>query len=95
VSVITVAANRVTSEITQPGNAVPSEVAFAPNGKKAFVTNDGGLSVSVITVTTDRVTSTIPLPYQYAPLAVTFSPNSKQAYVTTGPNNALLVIREN
>jgi YVTN family beta-propeller protein len=94
VSVITVAANRVTYEISQPGSVTPSQVAFAPNGKKAFVTNAGGLSVSVINVTTDRVTSTIPLPYQYAPIAVTFSPNSKQAYVVTAPNCALLAIRE-
>ena len=68
----------------------PLSVAFSPNGKYAYVANEGDDTVSVITVATGEETSTIDVG-DY-PGSVAFSPNGKKAYVTNFDQDTVSVI---
>jgi YVTN family beta-propeller protein len=86
VSVITTATGAVSAPITVGSN--PVSVAITPDGKHAYVTNEGtngaGDTVSVITTATGAVS---PITVGSGPDAVAFTPDGKQAYVTNSGTN--------
>ncbi|MFD2872222.1 gliding motility-associated C-terminal domain-containing protein [Mucilaginibacter ximonensis] len=67
----------------------PWDVNTSPDGKFAYVTNQGGSSISVINTSTNTITATIPT--EYAPRHVIFSPDGSLFYVRAGYNNTLSV----
>ncbi|WP_445165919.1 VCBS domain-containing protein [Mycolicibacterium sp. Dal123E01] len=88
VSVISTATNTVTATITV--GDYPSDVAFSPDGKFAYVTNAYSGTVSVIDTATNTVTHTISA--AMSPGFVTVSPDGHTAYVTDSVSNMISVI---
>jgi YVTN family beta-propeller protein len=77
------------------GNS-PSGVAVTPDGKHAYVTNNGnqfvlGTTVSVIDTATNTVVGT-PIPVGKFPIRVAITPDGKHAYVTNAMDNNVSVI---
>jgi YVTN family beta-propeller protein len=70
--------------------AGPSSIAIAPNGRRAYVANQGGESVTVIETGTRIPIATIPLPGPGEQVAI--SPDGANAYVTTGSAEKVTVI---
>ena len=56
-------------------------MAITPDGKHAYVTNNGDGTVSVITTATGAVSA--PITVGNAPAGVAITPDGKHAYVTT------------
>ena len=77
IAVVDTAANEVINSI--PVGQFPNQVAFLPDGTKAYVANNGSASVSVIDVATGLVTATIPVGLD--PIKVTILPSGVAAYV--------------
>ena len=90
-SVITTATGAVSAPIAV-GEA-PVSVAITPDGKHAYVTNEGknsaGNTVSVITTATGAVS---PITVVGGPDAVAFTPDGKRAYVTNSVDGTVSVI---
>ena len=55
-------------------------MAITPDGKHAYVTNDGDGTVSVITTATGAVSA--PITVGKSPVGVAITPDGKHAYVT-------------
>ena len=70
----------------------PRDVAFTPDGKRAYATAEVGGTVSVIDVATERVIATIRLPKDAKPMGVPVSPDDKRVYVATGRGGTVEVI---
>ena len=64
----------------------PSYVQVAPNGKFAYITNQGAGAITVLNTANDRVSGTINIP-QGPPEFVSFSPDSRTAYVSVYNGN--------
>ena len=69
----------------------PNYVQVAPNGKFAYITNQGVRAITVLNTANDRVTGTIKIP-QGPPESVSFSPDSRTAYVSVYGNHSVPVI---
>jgi YVTN family beta-propeller protein len=69
----------------------PNYVQVAPNGKFAYITNQGARAITVLNTATDRVSGTIPIP-QGPPQAVSFSPDSRTAYVSVYGSHSVPLI---
>jgi YVTN family beta-propeller protein len=88
VSVIDVASREETATITVGDD--PWEVAFTPDGSKAYVANSGSDTVSVIDVATSTVIETIPVGAN--PQGVAVSPDGSIVYVTNVSPGTVTVI---
>ena len=75
---------------TPPGLINPVGVAVTPNGKYAYVTNEGNESVSVISTATNKVTATVTVGIY--PYAVAVTPNGACVYVTNDYSGSVSVI---
>ena len=80
--------NRVLATI--PVGIHPQDIAWAPDGRFAYVVNEGTNNVSVIDVRTNRVTATIPTGIQ--PTSIAVLPNGRQAYVSNLTAGTLTVL---
>lgn len=67
----------------------PTDIAFLPNGSKAFVTNQASNTVSVIDVATNSQTATIPIGEPV--LRVMSAPDGSKVYVTTAMGHLVIV----
>ena len=79
VSVINLSDNTVVSDL-QVGN-VPYEIAFTPDGKRAYITNEDSNSLSVVDVSSATVSATLPV--GDAPVGVEITPDGTRAYVVS------------
>lgn len=79
VSVINILDNTVVANI-QVGS-VPYEIAFTPDGNRAYVTNALSNSVSVIDVLSATVSATIPV--GTSPIGIAINPDGTRAYVVS------------
>ncbi len=68
----------------------PMEVAFSPDGSRAYVSNFVGDTVSVIDTATDAVIATVPVALR--PTGVSASPDGARVYVVSGVTNRISVI---
>lgn len=73
-----------------PVGDFPEDVAITPNGKRAYVANQGSGTVSVIDTSTKLVVATVPL--DDGPNGVAITPDGKHAYVSTLNNGTVAVI---
>lgn len=78
------------SSLTVVGLSQPFDVAIAPNGEYAYVTNGGTNTVSAIDTATNKIAAAVPV--GIAPFAVAISPNGQHAYVTNGGSASVSVI---
>ena len=69
----------------------PTGVAVTPDGKHAYVANNGSNNVSVIDTVTNTVVGT-PIPVGNSPLGVAITPDGKHAYVANNGSNNVSVI---
>ena len=58
-------------------------VAVTPDGKHAYVGNEGSNTVSVIATATNTVVATVPV---VSAFGIAFTPDGKQAYITNFSN---------
>lgn len=75
-----------------PVGTLPRDVAFSPDGKTAYVTNDAGDSVTQINVGSGTVEATIALPTGSGPQALAVSPDGSAVYVVDGSGNSVTPI---
>ena len=68
----------------------PAHIVQTPDGRFAYVTNDGDNTVSVIDASAQRVVATIPV--GKFPHGIRFSPDGKQAYVANLKEGTVSVI---
>jgi len=64
-----------------PVGQTPSYIQVAPNGKFAYITNQGAGEITVLNTANDTVSGTIPIP-QGPPQSVSFSLDGRTAYVS-------------
>ena len=83
-----VRAQAVTATITV--GTGPTNVAVAPNGEYAYVTNQGSDTVSVVSTATNTVTATVTV--GSLPEGVAQTPNGAYAYVINEGSNSVSVI---
>jgi YVTN family beta-propeller protein len=76
--------------LTIPVGQRPIEVAFAPDGLTAWVSNHLSHDVSVIAVPERRVVATVPVGQN--PLHIAFAPDGRRAYVTAISSNDVTVV---
>jgi YVTN family beta-propeller protein len=88
VSVITTATGAVSAPLTVGKG--PDAVAITPDGKHAYVTNNGDDTVSVITTATGAVST--PITVGHNPGGVAITPDGKHAYVTNNGDGTVSVI---
>lgn len=84
VSVIDTTTNQISATIKISG---PDWVAISPNGKRAYVACDSG--VSVINTSTNTAIATIPL--KEAPTGMAIAPNGKRLFVTGASGNLTVI----
>jgi YVTN family beta-propeller protein len=75
---------------TIPVEQTPNYIQVAPNGKFAYITNQGADMIDVLNTATDQVSGHIPIP-QGPPQAVSFSPDSRTAYVSVYASRLALI----
>ncbi|PYE90043.1 YncE family protein [Phyllobacterium leguminum] len=92
VVVIDVASNAQTQPVTGYTGTTPLNVAFAPDGSKAYVTNQGSSSVSVIKTSNHTQTGEVAKFNGINPAVVAFNPDAAIAYVTSYSSNSVSVI---
>ncbi|MFZ0564824.1 MAG: YncE family protein [Chlamydiales bacterium] len=95
VDVISTGTNTVSTTIPLGLFEFPVDVAFAPDGSIAYVTNSAiPGSISIIDVSSDTIIGTIPgsLTVLEGPTIVDFSPDSTIAYVVDLPNSQIVII---
>ncbi len=80
--------NAVTNTISVGSS--PYQIAFAPSGAFAYVTNYGSATVSVINTATNSVTATIQV--GSGPTGIAFAPSGAFAYVANGGSATVSVI---
>ena len=97
VSVIDTKTNTVVATIGV--GVLPEGVAISPNGRTAYVANEGSNTVSVIDTKTNTVVDLDPttpeiegIPVGMGPSGVAFTPNGRRAYVTNYFDNFVSVI---
>jgi S-layer protein (TIGR01567 family) len=88
VSILDVAANKVTANVTVGRN--PLGVAVSPDGSKVYAANSKDNTVSVIDTATNTVIATIPVGTY--PEGVAVSPDGTKVYVTNSESNNVYVI---
>ncbi|MGA5824234.1 YncE family protein, partial [Kitasatospora sp. NPDC094028] len=81
--------------VTPPNQTVavgsfPTGVAITPDGRHAYVTNEGDNTVSVIDTVTNTVTATVVV--GTGPFDVAVTPDGLHAYVTNNGDNTVSVI---
>jgi YVTN family beta-propeller protein len=76
---------------TIPVGGAPNYVQVAPNGKFAYITNQGTGVIDVLNTATDQVSGHIPIP-QGPPQSVSFSPDSRTAYVSVYGSHSVPLI---
>jgi YVTN family beta-propeller protein len=76
---------------TIPVGSLPYGVAVTPDGKHAYVTNEGSNNVSVIDTATNTVEAAT-IPVGSLPYGVAVTPDGKHAYVTNEGSNSVSVI---
>lgn len=81
VAVSSIRAQTISAEIGV--GSIPTAVAFAPDGRTAYVTNQLDGALGVINVATRTQTATIPLPNGADPFAVVASPDGKQIFISS------------
>ena len=81
VAVSSISSQTIAAEIGV--GSIPTAVAFAPDGKTAYVTNQLDGALGVINVATRTQTATIALPNGANPFAVTVSPDGKQIFISS------------
>jgi YVTN family beta-propeller protein len=86
--VIDTSTDRVTATIRVGDN--PQDIVWAPDGRFAYVVNEGSNTVSVIDARTDQVTATIPT--GTGPTSVAVPPNGRQAYISNLSSGTLTVL---
>ena len=86
----TLFSNTVIDSPISVGNQ-PMGVAITPNGKFAYVTNNGGNTVSVINTTSNTVISSA-ISVGSGPIGIAITPNGKFAYVVNNGGNNVSVI---
>lgn len=69
----------------------PQCVAVAPDGRHAYVTNNGSNAVSVIDTANNHVTATVPV--GHGPWVVVVVPDGRHAYVTNNGSNTVSVLQ--
>ncbi|MDT4992565.1 MAG: hypothetical protein QOH97_2457 [Actinoplanes sp.] len=69
----------------------PQSVAFAADGRHAYVVNEGDNSVSVLDGHTGKVTATVGV--GRSPGTVAVSADGRVAYVSNGADNTISVLR--
>jgi serine/threonine-protein kinase len=74
-----------------PVGGGPNYVQVAPNGKFAYITNQGTGVIDVLNTATDQVSGHIPIP-QGPPQSVSFSPDSRTAYVSVYGSHSVPLI---
>ncbi|PZS26416.1 MAG: hypothetical protein DLM61_18315 [Pseudonocardiales bacterium] len=75
---------------TIPVGQHPQDIVWAPDGRFAYVVNNGSNNVSVIDATTNRVTATLPVGPGASSIAV--EPTGRTAYVTNLDGGTLSVL---
>jgi YVTN family beta-propeller protein len=75
---------------TIPVGRNPQNIAWAPDGRFAYVVNQGSNTVSVIDARTYQVTATIPT--GTGPTSIAVLPNGRQAYVSNLDSGTLTVL---
>jgi YVTN family beta-propeller protein len=75
---------------TIPVEKNPQDIIWAPDGRFAYVVNEGSNTVSVIDARTNQVTATIPTGENPSSIAVL--PNGRQAYVSNLDSGTLTVL---
>jgi YVTN family beta-propeller protein len=87
-SVIDTNTNKVLATI--PVGQHPQDIAWAPDGRFAYVVNEGSNSVTVINARTNQVTATIPTGAN--PTSIAVLPNGRQAFVSNLDGGTLTVL---
>ncbi len=85
---IDTASNTVVAMV--PVGRFPSWVAITPDGKHAYVANQGSTTVSVIETAGNTVVATVPV--GLAPYGIAFTPDGKHVYVANISSNNVSVI---
>ena len=70
----------------------PRDLAFTPDGKRAYVTSEVGGTVWVIDVPTEKAIKVIELPKDSKPMGVVVSPDAKRVFVANGRGGTVSVI---
>ena len=87
-AVVDLSTGKVTASI--PTGAHPFDVAVAPDGRHAFVTNLGESSVTVVDLAGPTVSDTLAVGVH--PNRIELDPSGERAYVSNGDSNAVSVI---
>lgn len=87
---VNVAPLQITPLATIAVGDFPLEVAFSPDGSRAYVTNFVSNTVSVIDTATDTVIATVPVGQR--PVGVAVSPDGARVYAASGVTNRISVI---
>lgn len=73
-----------------PSGAIPTGIAFSPDGVRAYTANQGDNTVTVIDVGTGQVTANISTGFS-SPFSVQVSPDGSQLYVGNNDNTLMVV----
>jgi YVTN family beta-propeller protein len=76
---------------TIPVGQQPEDIAWSPDGRFAYVVNNGSNTVSVIDAMTNMVTATIPT--GAGPSSIAVLPDGHQAYVSNTDGGTLTVLQ--
>lgn len=77
---------------TLPAGKAPREVCVSPDGRRAYVTNQGGTSVTAVDLDEAAVVATITSPEMKAPDGCVVSPDSRTLYVAASGKDSVFVI---
>jgi YVTN family beta-propeller protein len=69
----------------------PHDITWTPDGRFAYVVNEGSNTMSVINTRTDQVTATIPT--GASPTSIAVLSNAKQAYASNLNSGTLTAFR--
>jgi len=75
-----------------PAGKAPREVCLSPDGRRAYVTNQGDTSVTAVDLNAATVIATISSPEMKAPDGCAVSPDSRKLYVAASGKDSVFVI---
>ncbi|WGD37619.1 beta-propeller fold lactonase family protein [Lysinibacter sp. HNR] len=93
VSIINVADNTITGDITDYAGNSPEQIAISPDERYVYVTNWSSGTVSVIDLTQNKQTQLVTGYTGTNPWGVAFTPDGQYAYVTNYSGGTISVIR--
>lgn len=76
---------------TLPAGKAPREVCVAPDGRRAYVSNQGETSITVVDLDAASVVATITHPEMKAPDGCVVSPDSQKLYVAAAGKDSVFV----